>query len=228
MFGAALALSAVVEQGAAQVSLPPATAYLAAPPDHSPGTSRWFGRVGALRALFDSSAKISSNGKLLPAATAGVTDAMTMTFDIGYDLSDNVSVMFMGGIPPHARVIGRGSVSSFGELGRVWFGPATLTVVRHLPAWHGFSAYFGVGGAHLFILKAEDRSVTHLKVHDHNGLVFQAGVEYRLNPKWALYVDYKHIWLNVNAEGFLAGDPVRARITLNPDLISTGIKFRFG
>jgi outer membrane protein len=55
----------------------------------------------------------------------------------------------------------------------------------------------------------------------------QAGVEYQLSNKWALFADYKHIWLHVNAEGFLAGEPVRARVALNPDLISTGIKFHF-
>jgi outer membrane protein len=59
-------------------------------------------------------------------------------------------------------------------------------------------------------------------------LVLQAGVEYRLSRKWELFADYKHIWLNVHAEGFLAGEPVRARVALNPDLISTGIKFHFG
>ena len=156
-----------------------------------------------------------------------MTDSTTLTVDVGYDLSDNVSVMFMGGIPPSADVIGKGSVSSFGKLGHVQFGPAVLTAVYRLPARHGFRPYVGAGGAHLFILKKKDGSVTELKVHDHNGFVLQAGVEYRLNRKWELFADYKHIWLNVHATGFLACEPVRAKVTLNPDLISVGVKFHF-
>jgi outer membrane protein len=194
----------------------------------SPKTSRWFVRVGALRALFDSGARITTDGSIIPGSSAGVTDSNTVIFDIGYDLSERVALMFMGGIPPTAKVIGRGSVASFEELGKVRFGPAVLSGIYRLPEWHGFRGYIGGGGAHLFILKAYDRSVTELKVHDSWGPVIQGGVEYRLSRKWEFFADYKHVWLKVNVEGFLAGEPVRARVTLNPDLISTGIKFHFG
>jgi outer membrane protein len=156
-----------------------------------------------------------------------VTDSTTLTFDIGYDVSGDISVMVMGGIPPTADVIGQGSVASFGKLGHVRFGPAVVTVVYRLPAWRNFRPYVGAGAAHLFILKTDDRSVKDLKVQDNNGFVAQAGIEYRLSEKWELYADYKHVWLNVHARGSLAGAPVRANVTLNPDLISTGIKFHF-
>ena len=56
----------------------------------------------------------------------------------------------------------------------------------------------------------------------------QAGVEYRLNRKWDLFFDVKEAWLSVNAEGFLSGNvPVKARVKLDPTLVSAGIKFRF-
>jgi outer membrane protein len=193
----------------------------------SNGVSPWFVRVGVARAHYNSGARIALDGARLPGATVGVTDSTTVTFDVGYDLSENVSVMLMGGIPPRAAVIGQGSVSSFGKLGHVRFGPAVLTAVYRLPGWHGLRPYAGAGGTHLFILKTEDAAVTHLKAHDSNGFVVQAGVECRLNERWELFADYKHIWLKVNAEGFLAGEPVRARVTLDPDLVSAGVKFRF-
>jgi outer membrane protein len=189
--------------------------------------SRWFVRIGAVRALHNSSARITTNGNVIPGATAGVTDSTTLTLDVGYELSDDVAIMAMGGIPPSADVIGEGSVSSFGRLGHVKFGPVTLTAVYRLPAWHGARPYVGAGGAHLFILKTQDRSVTGLKVKDNDAFVLQTGIEYRLTREWELFADYKHIWLNVRARGFLAGEPVRARVTLNPDLISAGIKFHF-
>jgi outer membrane protein len=177
--------------------------------------------------LYNSSARITTNGAVIPASTAGVTDSTTVTFDVGYDLSDDVSVMLMGGIPPSADVIGKGSVSSFGKLGHVRFGPAVVTAVYRLPAWRRFRPYVGAGGAHLFILKTEDGSVRDLKVRDHDGFVLQAGVEYRLSRNFEIYADYKRIWLNVHARGVLADAPVRAKVTLNPDLISAGVKFHF-
>jgi len=190
-------------------------------------TSRWFVRLGGLRAHYNSQARIASNGSRIEGSSARVTDSTTLTFDIGYDISDNVSVMFTGGIPPTADVIGEGTVSGYGEFGSVRFGPAILTAVYRLPDWQGFRPYVGGGGAHLFILRSHDGAVKDLKVHDNNGFVLQAGLEYRLDRRWDLFVDYKRLWLNVKAEGELAGAPVRARVTLDPDIISVGAKFHF-
>lgn len=201
---------------------------LAQTSDSNVTMGRWFIRVGALRALYDSGATISNDRGIIPRASAGVTDSDTVIFDLGYDVSDRFALMFMGGIPPTAKVIGRGSVASFAELGKVRFGPAILSGVYRLPAWHSVRPYAGIGGAHLFILKAYDGSVAGLKVYDSWGFAVQGGAEYRLSRKLGLFADYKHVWLKVNAKGFLAGEPVRARVTLDPDLVSAGIKFHFG
>jgi outer membrane protein len=190
-------------------------------------TSHWSVRVGVARALYNSDARITTRGNVIPGSTARVTDNTTLTIDVGYDLSEDVSVMLMGGFPPSANVVGEGSVSSFGKLGRVQFGPVVLTAVYRLSAWKGFRPYIGAGGAHLFILKTDDRAVKDLKVQDHNGFVLQSGVEYRLSRNWDLFADYKHIWFNVYATGSLAGEPVRAKVTLNPDLMSAGLKLHF-
>jgi len=190
-------------------------------------TSRWFGRVGIARAHYNSGARIVLDGDIVPGASAKLTDDTTLIVDIGYGLSDQWAVMATVGVPPRAAVVGRGSVSQFGKLGSVRFGPAIVTVVYRLPAWHRFRPYVGAGGAHLFILKSRDGGVTELKAHDSWGFVAQAGVEYPLGPKWALFADYKRIWLKVDADGQLAGEPVKAGVKLDPDLISAGIKFHF-
>src|SRR4030095_2026101 len=128
-------------------------------------TSRWFARAGILRAHYNSGARIAINGEVIPGSTAKVTDNLTASFDIGYDVSDKFAVMLMGGIPPKASVIGKGSVGSFGTLGKVRFGPAILTGIYRLPHWHGIRPYVGAGGVHLFILKEYDGAVSQLKVH---------------------------------------------------------------
>jgi outer membrane protein len=207
---------------------PAVQAETPAPIDRKPRQKgRWFGRVGISRIHYNDAASIALGGAVIPRASAGVTDNATLTFDVGYDLSDRWAVMVMAGVPPRASVVGAGSVAPFGKLGSVRFGPAILTAVYRLPEWHRLRPYVGAGGAHLFIIKTYDAAVTDLQAHDSWGVVAQTGVEYRLSEKWELYADYKHVWLRVRADGLLAGEPVKARVKLNPDVISAGIKFRF-
>jgi outer membrane protein len=204
-----------------------AAPQVAAPRNLARETSRWFVRAGILRAHYNSGARIAINGEVIHGASASVTDNLTASFDIGYEISDKFAVMLMGGIPPKAAVTGKGAVAPFGKLGEVRFGPAILTGIYRFPRWRGLRPYVGAGGTRLFILKAEDGAVSQLRVHDSWGAVVQAGVEYSLNRKWELFVDYKRLWLKVDAEGRLGGAPVRARVTLDPDVVSAGVKFHF-
>jgi outer membrane protein W len=54
----------------------------------------------------------------------------------------------------------------------------------------------------------------------------QAGAEYNLRG-WNLFLDYKYVWISVDADGSLGNAPVTARVKLNPSLFSAGFKFRF-
>jgi outer membrane protein len=210
-------------------SRPEGDAAETAPPVASPPKkeSRWFLRAGILEALYNSHATIAVDGKVIPGGTARVTNNTTVNFDIGYDLSDDVAVMLMGGIPPRPSIVAGGTVASLGKLGAVDFGPVILTGVYRLPEKHRIRPYVGTGIAHVFVLKNHDATVTSLKVHDHWAFALQAGVEFRLNRSWGLFADYKRLWLYLNAEGLLATAPVRARETLDPDLVSAGVKFHF-
>jgi len=77
-------------------------------------------------------------------------------------------------------------------------------------------------------LRNFDGAVSQLRVHNNWGFVLQAGIEYQLSKKWELYFDYKRLWLYVKAERFIEGAaPVKARVTLDPTLISAGITFHF-
>ena len=205
------------------------TVAVAAPVDDgaSNGESRWFVRTGALGALYNSHARITTNGNVIPGSTARVTDNVTLMFDVGYDLSDHWALMLMAGIPPRPAVDGKGTVSSFGTLGAVRYGPIFFTGVYRFPEWRGFRPYAGAGGAYVHVFRNYNGAVTQLNVHDNWGFALQAGVEYRLNRSTELFVDYKRLWLDLSAEGRLANAPVRARVTLDPDVISTGVKFHF-
>ena len=189
--------------------------------------SSWFARIAGLGAFYHSSAEIATNGQLLPGASANVTDNATLTLDLGYDISDNVSALLMVGVPPRPLINGRGTVAALGQLGQVRYGPVILTGRYSLRTWSSFRPYAGTGVAYAIILKNHDAAVSQLDVHNHFGFALQAGAEYGVGGNWEIFADFKQLWLAVNAHGSLAGGvPVKAHVTLNPSLVSLGMKVR--
>src|SRR4029453_27586 len=89
--------------------------------------SRWFTRVGFLVAPYHSSATIATNGQPLSGGTAQASNNLSVTFDFGYELTDNISVSVMSGIPVKPHVTGEGTAASLGVLGKVRYGPAIFS-----------------------------------------------------------------------------------------------------
>jgi outer membrane protein len=194
------------------------------PPIHA---SSWFTRIAGLGAFYHSSAEIATNGQLLPGASANVTDNSTLTVDVGYDITHDVSALLMVGVPPRPLINGRGTVATLGQLGQVRYGPVILTGRYSVRKWSSFRPYAGTGVAYAIILKNHDAAVSHLDVHNHFGFVLQTGAEWSVGGNWELFADFKQLWLAVNAKGSLAGGvPVKAHVTLNPSLVSLGMKVR--
>ena len=188
--------------------------------------SRLFTRVGLLVAPYHSSATIATNGQLLSGGTAKVSNNMSVTFDLGYEISRNFSVSVTSGIPVKPHVTGEGTAASLGILGKVRYGPMILGGQYRFPKIGGFRPYVGGGAAYAIIFKNFDGSVKDLKVHNNWGSVIQGGAEYEVNSKYTLFVDFKQVWLAVNADGVLSdGTGVKARVKLNPSLATVGIKF---
>lgn len=189
--------------------------------------NRWFARTGIAGALYNSGATIAVGGVTVPGATVHIEDDVTAMLDIGYNMSDRFAVQVMVGVPPRAAAIGKGTIAPLGTLGAVRLGPVIATAVYRLPQYRGFRPYVGAGGTYVFILKDYDGAVTDLDVHGSWGAALQGGVEYRVNRRLELFADYKRLWVKVKAEGLLGPAPARGRVTLDPDLISAGIKLNF-
>ena len=205
----------------------------AAAPDALPDTTppdmkRWFARLGLTAAAYHPGATIATNGGIIPGATASASSNFTTTFEVGYDVTKNISASIFSGFPPKPHIDGRGTVASLGTLGKVRYGPMIISANYHFPKVAGFRPYAGGGAAYAIILKEFDGAVTQLNAHNNWGSVLQGGVERQLTRKLDLFVDFKEVWLSINAEGFLNGNvPVKARVKLDPSLVSMGIKFHF-
>ena len=188
--------------------------------------SRWFTRLGVLLAPYHSSTTIATNGQPLRGGTAEASNNMSVTFDLGYEISRDFSVSVMSGIPVKPHVTGEGTAASLGILGKVRYGPMILSGQYRLPKVGRFRPYVGGGAAYAIIFKNFDGSVKDLQVHNNWGSVIQGGAEYQMNSKYTVFVDFKEVWLAVNADGVLSnGTAVKARVKLNPSLVTVGIKF---
>ena len=200
---------------------------ISAHPSQNEG-GRWFGRVGFVSAVYHSGATISTAGAVIPGASALVSNNESVTFDIGRDITRNISVQLMVGIPPKPTITGQGTVASLGELGAVRYGPAILSGYYKVRRFGAFQPYAGGGTAYAIILKDHDASVSDLHVRNNFGFVLQGGAEYKVMRNWSLFADFKEVWLAVDAHGQIAGvAPVTAHVKLNPSLVSVGIKYRF-
>jgi len=191
-------------------------------------SSPWFARLGVVGVFYDSSARIVVNGQEIPGASASVSNNVTVTFDIGYDLTENFALSLMLGVPAKPTFTGEGAIASLGELGKVLFGPAVLSGYYRWPSFAGIRPYTGAGVAYAVVFKNFDAAVTQVNVHNGWGFALQGGAEYKLNDRFDLFVDYKKIWISLNADGLINGVvPATARAKLDPTLISAGLKFHF-
>jgi outer membrane protein len=190
--------------------------------------NEWFVRVGALEAIYNSSATIATSAGVVPGASASVTNSTTVLFEIGYDPSPNTYITLMAGIPPKPDLNGTGTVGQLGKLGTVRYGPAILTAGYRIPIPGKLQPYVGAGVAYAIILDNYAGAVSSLSVHNNFGYALQTGVEYAITQKWQAFVDLKQLWLSVNADGLLGGViPISAKVKLDPTIVSAGIKFRF-
>jgi outer membrane protein len=197
--------------------------------DKQAGESHWYARVGALGAIYHSSATFATGGSTIPDASAQVSHDESVTLDVGYDITRNISTQLMVGVPPRPTITGQGTVASLGELGAVRYGPGILTGLYRVRRWSAFQPYVGPGVAYAIFLRDHDASVSDLHVANNFGSVLQAGAEYKIGERWSVFGDFKEIWLGVNAHGLIGGEiPVTAHVSLNPSLASAGIKYRFG
>lgn len=192
---------------------------------------RFFLRAGPTFATFDTTATVAVAGAQVPGAQVGVGNNTGFSIEGGYYVRPNWSVSLTIGVPPTAKIYGAGTLSSAGLLGTVVYGPSALGIQYH-PATRGrFQPYIGAGYDFTLVYHERGSSIGNLHVGNGDGPVVQAGVEYRVSPHWAFFVDAKKIWVAVNATGTIASaqgnQPAFARLALDPVIGSTGVSWHF-
>lgn len=192
-----------------------------------PEDPKWFIKLGPGGVLFNSSAKLSTPLGQVPGASARASNNLAALFSVGYFVTDAIALELGAGIPPTTALDGRGTAAGLGNLGKVTYGPATLTATYHFKNFGAFQPYAGLGGAYAIIFDAKDGAVTNLSVKGAPAFVLQAGIDYAIDRHWAAFVDVKQLFLSVDASGNLGPTPVTAKVKLDPTVVFAGVAYRF-
>lgn len=188
----------------------------------------WFVKIGPAGVFFDSGAKLYTAAGQVDGATARATDNLAALFEIGYFVTDNVAISLTGGVPPTTTLNGRGTAAGFGTLGKVTYGPATLTANYHFKDFGALQPYAGLGVGYAFIFGQKDGAVQQLSVKGAPAFVMQAGTDWQIDKNWGVFLDVKKLLLSVDASGNIPGPgAVTARVKLDPTIVFTGISYRF-
>lgn len=187
----------------------------------------WFLKVGPAGVFFDSSTDIYTPAGQVPGASARAGDNFSGLFEIGYFFTDNLAVSLTGGIPPTAKLTGKGTAAGLGTIGEAVYGPATLTAHYHYKGFGALQPYAGLGVGYAVIFDSKDGAVTNLDVKGAPAFVMQAGFDYNIDRNWAVFIDVKKLILSVDATGNLGPTPINAKVRLDPTIAFTGIAYRF-
>lgn len=112
------------------------------------------------------------------------------------------------------------------ELGTTWILPPTLTLQYHFKPHAEFRPYIGAGVNYsIFYGEDEAAGISKLEVDNAWGLAAQVGFDYALDEHWAINIDAKKIWMNVDAS--VNNGVARADVDLDPYVFGVGLGYRF-
>lgn len=175
------------------------------------------GRVIAVVPDEDSSLNIGGS------ADAG--DAVTPELDLTYFVTDNFGLELIAATSRHSLSVSNTAIGN-ADLGSTWILPPTLTAQYHFAPHSDFRPYIGAGVNYsVFYGEDEAAGISRLEVDNAWGLAAQAGFDYGLDEHWAINVDVKKIWMNVDIS--VNSGVATADVDLDPYIFGVGLAYRF-
>jgi outer membrane protein len=187
----------------------------------------WYVHAGLGGIILSESARMTAVGNPVPGASIAIDPQLTPVVEVGYFLTPNIAVSLTGGLPPKINVHAKGSIAGLGVLASAVYGPSTLTAHYHFTEFGAFQPYVGAGIAYMKVFSTKDRALANTKMDDTFGLALQAGVDIMINRNWGMFFDLKKAFLKTDASGILGGVPIRAKVTLDPVVVHSGVTYRF-
>lgn len=192
--------------------------------------SPWTVRLGPAHVGFSTRADVSVAGSPVPGGSASASSNTTLGLEIANELSSRWTARLLLGVPPETTLSGTGTLAGAGELGKVTYAPAVLSMTFNLLEGGSFRPYLGAGLNYTMVFKSKDAFITQLDVKNAFAPVAQAGVEFTLSPDWTLSVDARKIYLKTKADGILpamGNAAAHADVRLNPLVVFAAVGRRF-
>jgi outer membrane protein len=174
----------------------------------------WLVRVRATDMLND-----NSNDPTLALGQVEVKDRWIPEFDISYFFNDNIAAELVLTWPQKMDVSLGGT-----DIGSVKALPPTLLIQYHFMPNEAFRPYVGVGINYTYF-SSQSFSIAGLSTSNSSwGAALQAGLDYKIAPRWYLNADVKYVWMDTDVS--LNGRTLTT-VDINPWLLSVGIGYRF-
>ena len=186
-----------------------------------------FLRLGYGMASYRTTGRASMAGQAVDGARVALGDVRFAAMEIGWRLSPDWSLSFVGGLPPTVALHGRGDFAPQGVLRKVSYGSVMLGAAYHPFTLGRFEPFVGGGLSYTFILRTRGGSMSDLDIADNYGPFLQVGGQYHVTDSLSAYVDARKTWLSFDAKGMAAGLPVRVGVDPDPVAVTLGLSYRF-
>lgn len=144
--------------------------------------------------------------------------------DLTYFFSDNIAAELIAATTPHDMGARNTSLGNL-DLGDVWLLPPTLTAQYHANPHGSVRPYVGAGLGYVFYYNEDSGVVNSIDYENGVSYVLQAGADFEIDEHWALNLDVKKLWHNVDVK--INGGAVTADVDLDPWIIGAGVAYRF-
>lgn len=110
------------------------------------------------------------------------------------------------------------------DLGHVWLLPPTLNLQYHFYAGD-FKPYLGAGINYTIFYGVDEGDFNEIDYENSFGFSFQAGLDYNINDKLFLNLDFKQLLLSTDVT--VNNSPVDVEVDINPLIIGVGVGMKF-
>lgn len=190
-------------------------------------TTKWTLRGGLTSLRLRDRLDLTVGGAPFPGASKSTFEHETLTVQIGRFLTPNIAVNATLGIPPKVDIYGAGSIGALPKLGEVTYGPTALTLQYHPTRSGRVRPYVGAGLSYMIVFDSDDGAFEDLDCENDLGPAVEAGVDFMVSQRTAIFADVKKAWLRTTATGTFAGAPVVGESKLDPWAFTGGIAIHF-
>jgi outer membrane protein len=187
----------------------------------------FFVRAGYGIASYRTTGRASIAGHPVEAARVALSDVSFAALELGWRVTPEWSVSFVGGLPPTVALHGRGDFAPQAVLRKVTYGSVMLGAQYHPFSFGRFEPFVGGGLGYTFILRTRGGSMSELNIADNAGPFLQVGSQFHITDRLSAFVDARKNWLSFDAKGKVGPSPVRVSVDPDPVSVTLGLSYRF-